>query len=88
VVGQKFTERWKHPLIVDNRPGAAETSAPRLRRARRPDGYHSVDAHRRRARPQSIAPRKLAVHAVKEFAPITLVGRCRTSYGPNPSVPW
>jgi tripartite-type tricarboxylate transporter receptor subunit TctC len=39
VVGQRLTESWGQPVIIDNRPGAGGTTAADLVAKARPDGY-------------------------------------------------
>src|SRR5262245_41713635 len=38
-VGQKLSERWKQPVIVDNRPGASTTTGTAYAASQAPDGY-------------------------------------------------
>jgi tripartite-type tricarboxylate transporter receptor subunit TctC len=39
VVGQKFTERYGQPVVIDNRPGAGGNVAAKLAAESTPDGY-------------------------------------------------
>ncbi len=38
-VGQKLSERWKQPVIIDNRPGASTTTGTAHAATQPPDGY-------------------------------------------------
>jgi tripartite-type tricarboxylate transporter receptor subunit TctC len=71
-IGQKFTEAWKQPVIVDNRPGANGNIGTEVAAKAAPDGYvllmgtagtHGVNP--------SLYP-KLPYDALKDFAPISL----------------
>ena len=71
-LGQKFTETWSQPVIVDNRPGANGNIGTEAAAKAQPDGYtllmgtaatHGVNP--------SLYP-KLQFDAVRDFAPIGL----------------
>ena len=71
-LGQKFTEAWKQPVIVDNRPGANGNIGTEVAAKAPADGYallmgtagtHAVNP--------GLYP-KLPYDAVKDFAPISL----------------
>ena len=71
-IGQKFTEAWKQPVIVENRPGANGNIGTEVAAKAPPDGYtllmgtagtHGVNP--------GLYP-KLPYDAVKDFAPISL----------------
>lgn len=72
-LGQKMTEHWGQPAIVDNRPGAAGNIGTELAAKATPDGYtlimgtagtHGINVN---------LYRKLNWHSLKDFAPISLV---------------
>jgi tripartite-type tricarboxylate transporter receptor subunit TctC len=44
IVGQKLAERWKQPVIIDNRPGAGGNIGAELGARAAPDGYSLVVA--------------------------------------------
>ncbi|MDH5535169.1 MAG: tripartite tricarboxylate transporter substrate binding protein [Betaproteobacteria bacterium] len=72
-IGQKMSEAWGQPVIVDNRPGANGNIGTEIAARATPDGYsilmgtaatHSIN--------NTLYP-KLTWGAVKDFAPIGLV---------------
>ncbi|HZN26343.1 MAG TPA: tripartite tricarboxylate transporter substrate binding protein [Burkholderiales bacterium] len=73
VIGQKMTETWGQSTIVENRPGANGNIGTDISARATPDGYtitmgtaatHSIN--------NTLYP-KLAWHAQRDFAPISLV---------------
>ena len=72
-IGQKLTEAWGQPVIVDNRPGANGNIGTEYAAKATPDGYTLLMTT---AAPHGINPslyRKLGFDAVKDFAGISLV---------------
>jgi tripartite-type tricarboxylate transporter receptor subunit TctC len=72
-VGQKMSEAWGQPVIVDNRPGANGNIGTELAAKAAPDGYTLLMAT---AGTHGINPslyRHLNWDAVKDFTPISLV---------------
>ena len=72
VLSRKLADIWPQPLVVENRPGADGSIATEIVAKSAADGYTLVmvsNAH-------AITPfqRKLAYDAVKDFAPVTLLG--------------
>ena len=71
-LGQKFTEAWKQPVIVDNRPGANGNIGTEVAAKAPADGYTLLMAT---AGTHGVNPGlypKLPYDAVKDFAPISL----------------
>ena len=71
-IGQKMTESWGQPVIVENRPGANGNIGTEIAARASPDGYtitmgtaatHSIN--------NTLYP-KLTWHAQRDFAPISL----------------
>jgi tripartite-type tricarboxylate transporter receptor subunit TctC len=72
-IGQKLTEAWGQPVIIDNRPGANGNIGTEYAARTTPDGYTLLMTT---AAPHGINPslyRKLGFDAVKDFAGISLV---------------
>jgi len=72
-LGQKMTENWAQPVIVENRPGANGNIGTEIAARATPDGYtitmgtagtHSIN--------NTLYP-KLSWHAQRDFEPISLV---------------
>ena len=85
LVGQKFSEAWGQPVVVENRPGAGGTIASEMVARAASDGYTLLMD----ASGHSIAPAvyKLTYDAIKDFAPITLVVYAPSVLVVHPSVP-
>lgn len=74
IVGQKLSEAWGQPVVIENRPGASATIGADLVAKAPPDGYTLAMGQ---LTPNAIAPAlmpKLAYDAAKDFVPIVLVG--------------
>jgi tripartite-type tricarboxylate transporter receptor subunit TctC len=75
IVAQKLSETWKQQVIVENRPGASATIAASAVARSAPDGYVLSMGQ---LTPNAIVPAlqaaKLQYDAIKDFAPIALVG--------------
>ena len=87
VLGQKLTEVWGQPVIIDNRPGANGNIGTEYAAKATPDGYTllmtTAGAH-------GINPslyRKLGYDAVKDFAPVSLVAIVPNILVVNNSIP-
>ena len=73
LVGQKLVEAWGQPVVIDNRAGAGGNIGTDMVAKAAGDGYTLLMA----AGSHSINPalyRTLPYDAVKDFAPVTLVG--------------
>ena len=86
-IGQKLTEVWKQPVIIDNRPGAGGNIGADNVAKSAPDGYTilmgAVSTH-------AINPSlysKMPYDAIRDFAPITLVTTVPNVLVVHPSVP-
>src|SRR5688572_27930489 len=75
IVAQKLSDAWKQQVVVENRPGASATIAASAVARSAPDGYVLSMGQ---LTPNAIAPAlqaaKLQYDAIKDFAPIALVG--------------
>lgn len=86
-IGQKLTEAWSQPVVVDNRAGAGGNIGAELVAKSPADGYTllmgAVATH-------AINPTlygKLAYDPVKDFEPVALVAQVPNILVVNPSVP-
>ncbi|MBM3373184.1 MAG: tripartite tricarboxylate transporter substrate binding protein [Betaproteobacteria bacterium] len=73
VVGQRMSEAWGQPVIVDNRPGANGNIGTEVAARAVPDGHSLVMATAGTHGINVSLYRKLAWHPVKDFAPVSLV---------------
>ena len=74
IVAQKLSEAWGQQVVVENRPGASATIGSAAVAKSAPDGYTLSMGQ---LTPNAIAPAlypKLSYDALKDFAPIVLVG--------------
>ena len=85
-VGQKLTEQWKQPVIVDNRPGASANIGAELLVKSPPDGYTLFCASTIHTINPSLYS-KLAYDPVRDFTPITLLAATSQVLAVHPSVP-
>jgi tripartite-type tricarboxylate transporter receptor subunit TctC len=86
-IGQKLTEAWGQPVIVDNRPGAGGNIGMDLVAKALPDGYTLVGSS---FGPLVISPfvyAKLPYDPVKDLTPITLAAASWFILVAHPSVP-
>jgi tripartite-type tricarboxylate transporter receptor subunit TctC len=85
-IGQKLSEEWKQPVIVDNRPGAGANIGAEHAVKSPPDGYTLLMA----STIHSINPSlyaKLGYDPLKDFTPITLVAETAQVLVVHPTVP-
>jgi len=86
-LGQKFSEAWGQPVMVDNRPGANGNISTGVAAKSPPDGHTLLMAT---AGTHGINPTlypKLAFDAIKDFAPISLVAVVPNIVVVHPSLP-
>lgn len=86
-VGQKMSETWGQPVIIDNRPGANGNIGTDAAAKANADGYTLLMVT---AGTHGINPslyRKLPWDAVKDFAPVSLVAMVPNIFVVNNSVP-
>ena len=86
-VGQKLTEAWGQPVVVDNRPGAGGNIGTDLVAKSAPDGYTLVLSN---FGPLAISPfvyAKLPYDPVKDLTPITLAATSWFFIVTHPAMP-
>jgi tripartite-type tricarboxylate transporter receptor subunit TctC len=86
LVGQKLTEAWGQPIIVDSKPGASGNIAAELLVKSQPDGYTLLYFPAALATNPSLFP-KVPYDLTKDFTPIALLGKFPLVMIVNPSVP-
>src|SRR6186713_1957474 len=69
MIGQKLTESWGQPVLVDNRPGAGGNFAAETAAKAPPDGYTLLQANVAHAIGATLYPR-LNYDLVTSFAPV------------------
>ena len=86
-LGQRLSERWGQPVVVDNQPAAALTIGTGTAARATPDGYTLVMSDRSAL---AVAPslyKSLPYNPAKDFSPITLAALSPTMLVAHPSVP-
>lgn len=86
IAGQKLTDAWGQPVVIDNRPGATTTIAADIAARARPDGYTLLTITSAHAVSASLY-RKLGYDPVKSFAPVTLIASAPLVLVAHPSLP-
>jgi tripartite-type tricarboxylate transporter receptor subunit TctC len=72
IIGQKLTENWAQPVVIENRGGGGSTIGSDIVAKAPPDGYTILMVAPDLAINPSLYP-KLPYDTVKDFAPVTLV---------------
>ena len=87
IVGQALSEQLGQPVVVENRPGADSAIAAEMVSRMAPDGYTLMFASNS-AMTAAVALRKSAAYdPLKDFTPISMVGRATVFLYVHPSVP-
>lgn len=85
-IGQKLTDEWKQPVIVDNRPGAGANIGAEIVVKSPPDGYTLLAASTIHTINPSLY-RKLVYDPVRDFTAITLIATTSQVLAVHPSLP-
>ena len=86
-IGQRLTEIWGHPLIVENRGGAGGNIGAEVVAKAAPDGYTLLLGN---AGPITVNPtlfKKLPYDPQRDLAPVTLLNASRMVLSVHPSLP-
>jgi tripartite-type tricarboxylate transporter receptor subunit TctC len=86
-IGQKLSERLGQPVVADNRPGAGGNLAAEIVAKAAPDGYTLLMGNIGILAANASLYGHLPYDAVKDFAPIILVGAQPNVLVVHPSVP-
>ena len=73
LIGQRLTDRWKQPVVVDNRPGAGGNVGAEIAAKASPDGYTLMIGAVPALAPSATLYPKLGYDVMKDFAFVTLV---------------
>ena len=85
-IGQKLSEKWGQPVVIDNRPGAGGNLGSEIAAKQPADGYTIFFGTVANAISTSFYS-KLNYDYLKDFTPITLVATTPLVLVANPSVP-
>jgi tripartite-type tricarboxylate transporter receptor subunit TctC len=86
-LGQRLSERWGQPVIVENRPGAGLTIGTAMAAKAAPDGHTLLLGDRTSLAAAPSLHRDLPYNPVRDLLPITLVARAPSLLVLHPSVP-
>jgi tripartite-type tricarboxylate transporter receptor subunit TctC len=86
-LGQELSERWRQPVIVDNRAGGAVGAAIRAAVTATPDGYTLVMGEANNLALAPVVYDKPPYDPLNDVDPITLVARTPLILLTHPSVP-
>lgn len=86
IVGQKLTESWKQPVVIDNRAGGSGNIGAELVVRAPGDGYTLLSASTVHTVNPSLYP-KLGYDPLKDFTPIMLMAQVANVLVVHPSLP-
>jgi tripartite-type tricarboxylate transporter receptor subunit TctC len=72
-LGEKLSEKWKQPVVIDNKPGASEIIGATTVTQAKPDGYTLLLATEGALQTNAFLFSKLPYDPVKDFTPITRI---------------
>jgi tripartite-type tricarboxylate transporter receptor subunit TctC len=87
LVGEKLTEAWGQPVVIENKPGANAILGTDLAAKSPPDGYTLIMGATGSHTVNAVLYDRLAYDPVKNFEPITLVASAPMVLFVHPSVP-
>jgi tripartite-type tricarboxylate transporter receptor subunit TctC len=87
LIGQKLSESWGQPVIVDNRPGASGAIAAEMTAKAPADGYTLLLATSTTLATNTILYKNLSYNPTKDFAPISVIVTGPNLLVVHPSVP-
>ncbi len=86
-LAQKLTEKWGQQVVVDNRTGATGIIGTDMAAHAPPDGYTLLLGNAATHAVNVSLFKKLPYDAVKDFAPVTLIGRVPEMLVVHPALP-
>lgn len=87
LVAQPLAEKWKQPVVVDNRPGANAIIATEAVVKAKPDGYTLLMAYATELALNPATHRKLPYDPVRDLAPIAQLGSAPLVMAAHPALP-
>ena len=87
LVAQPLGEKWGHPVIVENRPGAAAIIATDAVVKAKPDGYTLLMAYATELAVNPATFKKLSYDPLRDLAPIARLGAAPLVMAVHPSLP-
>jgi tripartite-type tricarboxylate transporter receptor subunit TctC len=87
LVAQPLGEKWGHPVIVENRPGAAAIIATEAVVKAKPDGYTLLMAYATELAVNPATFKKLSYDPLRDLAPIARLGAAPLVMAVHPSLP-
>jgi tripartite-type tricarboxylate transporter receptor subunit TctC len=87
VIGEKLSQAWKQPVVVENKPGAAGNIGAELVARSAPDGYTFLIAANNILAINPTLYNQLPFDPLKDFAPVTLIGTVPVLLVVNSSLP-
>ena len=86
-VGAKLSEKWKQPVVVENKPGASGNIGMAEGARAEPDGYTMVLAPTGNLTVNQFLFRELPFDVARDFTPVTLLATSPNVLVVHPSVP-
>ena len=87
IVGQKLTDAWGQPAIIDNRAGASGAIGLQIAAKSAPDGYTLVHGTASTHTINPILHKDLPYDAVRDFAPVAILMSTPNIIVAHPAVP-
>jgi tripartite-type tricarboxylate transporter receptor subunit TctC len=78
IVGQKMSEHWSEPVVIENRPGGNTTIGAQLVAKSEPDGYTLLVAMDVTMVVNPLITPNLPYDPLKDFAPVTLLTKSQS----------
>lgn len=86
IIGQKLTESWGQPVIVDNRPGAGGNLGAEIAAKSTPDGYTILNISTAHTIAQTLYSR-LNYSLERDLAPVVVLGSSPLIMAIHPAIP-
>jgi tripartite-type tricarboxylate transporter receptor subunit TctC len=87
IVGDKLTQMWGQPIVIENRPGAAGNLGMELGAKAAPDGYTLLSAPNGNMVVNPHMYSKLAYDVFRDLAPVTRIASVQNVLVVHPDVP-